>query len=145
MTGVQTCALPIFAHEALQAIDSRLAAETQRGLSLDHPAMVEREQTIADLQRVLAEEMEKLRANPDLDPVRKARAGARLAREARRAIELQSRLVADAQRGPLFDFAAMLEQVWEEAQPELERKKRDAERSAEMSADEPDGRAPNPA
>lgn len=82
-------ALGQLAHEALQAIDldSRLAAATQRSPSVERTR--ERKQTIAHVQRVLAKEMKKVRAHPDLDPVQNAQAAARLAREARRAIELR--------------------------------------------------------
>lgn len=47
-------------------------------------------QTAADVRRLLAEEMERLAANPDLDPLRKAGALAQLARVALRAIELDA-------------------------------------------------------
>jgi len=132
---------------------------------------VQRARTIAQLQRVLlragelqsrrvadappgphfdlaAKEIEKLRANADLDPVQRARTIAQLARVQLRALEQQ---IAEARRGPGpdFDYAAMLEEIWEELGPELERRRRayretlDAER-AEMSADKPNGRASNP-
>lgn len=50
-----------------------------------HPQGV---QTAADVRRMLAIEIETASANPDLDPIRKAHALARLARIALRAIEL---------------------------------------------------------
>ena len=126
-----------FAREALYAIerDSRSAVDT-------------RLQAIADVWQMLEEERKTLRANPDLDPVRRARALAEFMREARRAIEVHKRLVAEIHRG--FNLAAVLEEALAEAKPEIERRKqrylrdqRDAER-AEMSTDEPDGRAPKP-
>ncbi len=47
-------------------------------------------QTPADVRRVLATEIESVAANPDLDPVRKARILAQLARAALRAMELET-------------------------------------------------------
>jgi len=130
---------------------------------------VQRARTIAQLQRFLlrarelqsrwvaeappgphfdlaGEEIGKLRANPDLDPVQRARTIVQLAGVQLRALEQQSRRVAEAHRGPDFDLGAMLEEIWKEFRPELERRRRaalDAER-AEMSTDEPNGRASNP-
>jgi hypothetical protein len=75
-----------------------------------------------DVRQMLNEEQEKLRTSPDLDPVRRIRALAELMREDRRAIEVHNRLVAKGLRG--FDFAAMLEAAWKQAQPEIERKRR---------------------
>jgi hypothetical protein len=46
--------------------------------------------TPADVRRVLATEIESVAANPDLDPVRKARILAQLARAALRAMELET-------------------------------------------------------
>ena len=130
-------ALGQLAHEALQAIDvdSRLAAKTQRRSSLDLSAIRKRERTIAYLRRVLVEEMKKLQTHPDLDPVSKAQAAARLAREAGRAIQLQG-LVADMSRS-LLNFAAMVEKLRRgDTTIKDPRRRLDAER-AEMSADEP--------
>jgi hypothetical protein len=46
--------------------------------------------TAADVRRVLAQEIEHVRTNPDLDPLRKAGLLAQLARVALRAIELST-------------------------------------------------------
>ncbi len=46
--------------------------------------------TAADVRHVLAEEIEHVRTNPDLDPLRKAGLLAQLARVALRAIELSN-------------------------------------------------------
>src|SRR5262249_29184336 len=101
---------------------------------------------------VLAQQVEALRANPDLDPTKKARAIARLAREELRLRALRSRRAAKAL--PLFDLGAFLEEAWRKNQPEIERKKRAAraalvareseEALAETSADERDGHSVNP-
>ena len=88
----------------------------------DHLAAEARLQAVSDVRQMLDEEGAKLRANPDLDPVRRTRALAEFMREDRRAIEVHNRLVAKGLRG--FDFAAMLEAVWKQAQPEIERKRR---------------------
>jgi hypothetical protein len=105
-------------------------------------------QAIAAMRRMLHEERENLRANPDVDPIRRIRVLAEFMREDRRATEMHDRLVAEMHEG--FDFAAMLEEIWKEVQPEIERKRRqllsdqgDAE-GAEMSANKPDGPAPKP-
>jgi len=95
---------------------------------------------------VLAEQMETLRANPDVDPEKRARAIARLDREERRLRRLHFRWVTQAQRGQDFDFGAMLEEIWKET----ERKKRQLlgeridEEGAEATADGSDRRAGNP-
>jgi hypothetical protein len=80
------------------------------------------DQFTASVHRVLAEQIETLRTNPDVDPEKKARAIARLDREGRRLRRLHFRWVTEAQRGQDFDFGAMLEEIWKENQPELERK-----------------------
>ena len=125
-------------HRCAIELQFHRAPEAQRGPLLDYA-----EKVWGVVGRVLAEEIEKLRANPDLDPVRRTPAVARLAREQLRWIELDSRGASEAQRGPGFDLVAMLKQALEEAAPELERRKQlywrerlDAER-AEMSVDEP--------
>ncbi len=46
--------------------------------------------TPADVRRVLATEIESVAANPDLDPIQKARVVAQLARAALRAMELET-------------------------------------------------------
>jgi len=46
--------------------------------------------TATDVRRVLAQEIEHVRTNPDLDPLRKARLLAQLAHVALRAIELST-------------------------------------------------------
>jgi hypothetical protein len=79
-------------------------------------------QAISAVRQMLSEEREKLRTNPDLDPLRRIRALAEFMREDRRAIEVHNRLVAKGLRG--FDFATVLEAAWKEAQPEIERKRR---------------------
>jgi len=79
-------------------------------------------QAISAVRQMLSEEREKLRTNPDLDPVRRIRALAELMREDRRAIEVHNRLVAKGLRG--FDFAAMLEAAWKPAQPENREERR---------------------
>jgi hypothetical protein len=49
-----------------------------------------------------------------------------------------------------FNLAAVLEAAWKKAEPEIERRRQQYLReqgdtgTAEMSADEPDGRAPKP-
>ena len=133
---------------------------------------VQRARTIAQLQRVLlrvrelqsrrvaaappdpdfgfaGKEIGKLQANADLDPVQRARTIVQVARVQLRALEQQSRRVAAAPPGPLVDLGALLEEVWRESQPELERRRRAAREAldaegTEMSADEPNGRALNP-
>jgi hypothetical protein len=108
------------------------------------------DQFTASVHRVLAEQIETLRTNPDVDPEKKARAIARLDREGRRLRRLHFRWVTEAQRGQDFDFGAMLEEIWKENQPELERKKRQLlgeridEEGAEAAADGSDRRAANP-
>ena len=52
----------------------------------DRPAV----QTPADVRRLLAEQITQLRANPDLDPLRKARQLALLARVTLQAMEIES-------------------------------------------------------
>jgi len=100
---------------------------------------------ISNVHEVFAEQVEALSANPDLDPLKKAQAIARLASEELRLRALHSRRVAEAI--PSFDFAAMMEQALKEAQPrieELKRLARSQEALAENSADERDGRSENP-
>jgi hypothetical protein len=46
--------------------------------------------TPADVRRVLATEIERVAANPDLDPIRKAQTLAQLTRVALRAMELET-------------------------------------------------------
>jgi hypothetical protein len=47
-------------------------------------------QTPADVRRVLATEIERVAANPDLDPIKKAQVLAQLTRVALRAMELET-------------------------------------------------------
>jgi hypothetical protein len=125
-SSITSSALAEFAHEALHMIERN-----------DHLAAEARLQAVSDVRQMLDEEGAKLRANPDLDPVRRTRALAEFMREDRRAIEVHNRLAAKAVRR--FDFAATLEAIWEEKKPEIERRRQqilaevaDAER-AEMS------------
>ena len=100
---------------------------------------------ISNVHEVFADQVEALSANPDLDPLKKAQAIARLASEELRLRALHSRRVAEAI--PSFDFVAMMEQALKEAQPrieELKRLARSQEALAENSADERDGRFENP-
>jgi hypothetical protein len=82
------------------------------------------EQLCADVHRVLAAQIETLRADPDIDPKKRARAIARLAREELRLRHLHFRRVAQAQCGQRFDYAAALEEIWKRKFPEFERKRR---------------------
>ena len=102
------------------------------------------DQLIADVHRVLAEQIAMLRAHADLDQIKKSRAITRLASEELRLRALHSRRVAEAIHS--FDFAAMLEEALKEAQPrieELQRRARSQEARAENSADERDGHSEN--
>jgi hypothetical protein len=130
-------ALTQFARQAIAMLEQNRRLDVQT-----------RWQAISAMQQMLHEEREKLRANPDLDPLRRTRALAELMREDRRATEAYDRLVAQANRD--FDLVTVLEEALKEAQPEIDRRRRqllsdpgDAE-GAEMSANEPDGPAPKP-
>jgi hypothetical protein len=130
-------ALTQFARQAIDMLEQNRRLDVQT-----------RWQAISAMQQMLHEEREKLRANPDLDPLQRTRALAELMREDRRAIEAYDRLVAQANRD--FDLVTVLEEALKEAQPEIDRRRRqllsdpgDAE-GAEMSANEPDGPAPKP-
>jgi hypothetical protein len=132
----------------LEQLDKKQAAD--HGFAVRTASAFDKLISIA--HEVLAQQVEALRANPDLDPTKKARAIARLAREELRLRALHFRRAAKAP--PRFNLAAFLEEAWKEAQPEIERKKRAAhaallaseseEALAENSADERDGCSMNP-
>jgi hypothetical protein len=126
-SSITSSALAEFAHEALHMIERN-----------DHLAAEARLQAVSDVRQMLDEEGAKLRANPDLDPVRRTRALAEFMREDRRAIEVHNRLAAKAVRR--FDFAATLEAIWEEKKPEIERRRQQI--LAEVAARRPTARGP---
>jgi hypothetical protein len=103
---------------------------------------------ISNVLEVFAEQVEALSANPDLDPIKKAGAIARVASEELRLRALRFRRAAEARL--LFDYGALLEEVIKEVQPQIERKKaallaRESEEAlAETSADESNGPSGNP-
>jgi hypothetical protein len=127
-------ALAQFAHQAIATIERN-----------DRVVVRKRSRAIAFLQQILGDEEKKFRADPHVDPIRRARLLTEFMREDRRAIEARNRLVAEMHQS--FDFAAMLEEVWKEVGPEIERKRRQylsEQDDTEMFANEPDGPAPTP-
>src|SRR5262249_50374182 len=106
----------------------------QRGGAID--------ELISNVHEVFAEQVETLRANPDLDPHKKARAIARLASEELRLRALNLRRRA-TEALPKFDLVAVLEEALKENQRKVEREKaallaRESEEAlAETSADAP--------
>jgi len=101
------------------------------------------------VHEVFAELVEALRANPDLDPIKKARAIARLASEELRLRALNLRRRA-TEALPRFDLVAVLEEALKENQRKIEREKAELlargseEALAETSADAPNGPSRNP-
>jgi len=103
------------------------------------------DQLIADVHRVLAEQIAILRAHADLDQIKKARVITRLASEEIRLRALDSCRATEALAN--FDLVAVLNEGLKEAERIIEEKKRLArsqEALAENSADERDGRSENP-
>jgi hypothetical protein len=100
------------------------------------------EELYANVHRALAEQIETLRADPNIDREKRARSIARLERQELRLRHLHFRRIAEArQRQRPFDLVAVLNQALEENKPKIEAMKAAAERSA----NEANGRAEDPA
>ena len=100
------------------------------------------DQLIADVHRVLAEQIGLLRAHADLDQLKKARVITRLASE-----EIRLRALASCRALANFDLVAVLNEGLKRAERIIEEKQRLAriqEALAENSSDQSDARSENP-